>query len=480
MRIRLPGSDSSSWVLAEAMGSAVLSLGSMLLIGRIIGPEAAGIGIIAISSYLLLDLAATSLFVEALVQRTALTRRHSDSAITAAVLVGIVTGCMLALGGGLLNTTADPSEVSRLCLALAPLLPLSALSSAATGLLLRARRFRLIALRVLVAQPLGLVVGALAAMAGFGPWAMVALQATVTLTGVILVLAFGRLGIRPLLDLRAVRELLPVAGPQSAATFVEAGKYRFFVVALGTTAAGAAVAQAHFAFRFLDALLVPVWQVASRLALPRLCALQHDRAALAEAYGELAQLQALLGLPAAVGLALTVPDIVLLLLGPAWTGTADAARIAALGAGAFFALGCYGPLFIAVGRAGRNFAISLASFALQIFSLAVLRPGTPWEIGLAWALPALVLVPVLAVVILRELRRTAFWLAAWIAPAVLATAAMAAVILLIQHAADLPPHMSLALSVSAGVATFAGVAWVALGRRLPLALGWSGSLVPAE
>ncbi len=38
----------------------------------------------------------------------------------------------------------------------------------------------------------------------------------------------------------------------------------------------------------LDALLVPVWQVASRISLPRLCALQHDRTALAEAYGELA------------------------------------------------------------------------------------------------------------------------------------------------------------------------------------------------
>ena len=100
----------------------------------------------------------------------------------------------------------------------------------------------------------------------------------------------------------------------SAGVAVNVGRYRVFLPALGLAVPQASLAVSHFAFRLVDAALGVVWQCAGRLAMPRLCALQGDREAMAEAYGDIAQLQALLGLPVCAGIALVAPDLVAVLL----------------------------------------------------------------------------------------------------------------------------------------------------------------------
>ena len=66
--LRLPASRSPAWVLAETATSAVFSLVSMLVIGRVIGPEATGTGMVAIAAFMLLDVAGATLFTDAVVQ----------------------------------------------------------------------------------------------------------------------------------------------------------------------------------------------------------------------------------------------------------------------------------------------------------------------------------------------------------------------------------------------------------------------------
>lgn len=480
-RIRPPGPRSPSWVLAETVAYAAFSFLSMLLIGRVIGPAAAGVGTVALAAFLLLDLLAASLFSDALVQHPALAARHAGSAVTAAVLAGLAGGVALAAAGPFLAAWAQMPEVARLALALAPLLPLSAFSGAASGLLLRGQRFRLLALRVLAGQPLALAAGLIVAREGHGPWAMIAAQAVGTGTTFLLILALGRLRLRPSLDRGAIGELWPVAGPQVAAVVVAAGRYRIFLLALGLVVTEATVALSHFAFRMLDAALAMVWQSVSRLAMPQLCRLQHDRAALAEAYGELTELQALLGLPLAIGVALTAPDLVHALLGPQWAGADEATRVAGFASAATFLHGDSGSLFVAMGKARRNFFVALASLAVPLLALLVSRPATPEGVALAWSTQCLVLPPVLAWLVLRELRRSPLWLAARVAPAVLATGAMAVAVLSVQSLAEhLSPMLRLVAAAAAGAVVFLPVAFLGLGRRWPGALARGGAgLQPA-
>ena len=471
MGIRLPSARSPSWVLAESVAGAVFSLVSMLVIGRVIGPDATGVGTIAIAAFLMVEVFGAVLFSDAVVQLPGLTRRHSDSAATAAVLLGAALGLCLAAAAPLLAASAGAPEVTWLILAVAPLVPLSAFSGTVSGLLLREQRFRLLSMRLLIGQPLALGIGLFLASGGYGPWAMIASQAAATAVAFVLMAWGARFaGLRPHLDREALRDLWPVAGPQMAGVAVNVGRYRIFLLALGLVMPGALLAMSHFAFRLLDAALGVVWQCAGRLAMPRLCALQHDREAMAEVYGDVARLQALLGLPVCAGIALTAPDMVDVLLGPAWAGTAEATRVVALAAMAVVLNGDYSSLFVAVGKARRNFHVAVASLVIPLAALALIRPETPLEASLVWSAQCFIVPPVLAWIVLRELGRPLTWLARKVAPAVAATSAMALAVLLLQNAFAMPPPVRLMASAFAGAAVYAAVAWAALGGRLPRAV----------
>ncbi len=466
------------WVLAESVAAAVFSLVSMLVIGRVIGPEATGTGTVAIAAFLIVDVLIAAMWPDALVQWPRLARRHADSALTASIVIGLAAGMGLAAVGPLLADGTGSPEVAWLILALAPLLPFSAFSGTASGLYLREQRFRLLALRLFIGQPVAIVVGLGLAFSGHGPWAMVLSQAAATLTTFVLMLR-GGVAFRLRLDVAALRDLWPVAGPQVAGVAVLVGKYRFFLLALGMLVPPNVLAVSYFGFRMLDAALGIVWQTVSRISMPRLCALQQDRTAMAETYGNLAQLQALLGLPICVGIALTAPDLVQVLLGPSWAGTAEAAQVVACAAVFTFLHGDYLSLFVATGKARRNLQVAIVALALPLAALAVFRPQTPGGVALTWAAQSLLMPPVLTWVVLRELRRSPMWLLRRIAPGAIAAAAMAVAVLAIQAAFVLPPLSRLLVSMIAGAVVFTGVAWIALRGQLPRALA-AAPWPPAE
>ncbi len=478
--LRLPSSRSPSWVLAETATAAVFSLFSMLLIGRVIGPEAAGTGMVALAAFVLLDILGATLFPDSLVQHPRLTPLHTRSALTGAALVGLAGAVLLAVAAPWLAAAAEAPRAEILTLALAPLLPLSAFSGSAAGYILRQQRFALLASRVLVGQPLGLGIGLGLAHAGYGPWAMIAGQAVGTVTTFLLVVAFGRLPLRPALDRASLTELWPIAMPQMLAMIVLVGRYRIFLVVVGLMVTEAVLAISHFAFRMLDAALAVVMQATGRIAMPRLCALQHDREALAEAFGDLAQLQALLGMPLAAGIALTAPNLVAALLGPEWAGVAQAAQVVGVAWLLAFVHGDTVSLFVARGKPKWNVVVNAAALLVPLVTLLVLRPATPIGVALAWASQAVLIPPLMTWLVLHEVQRPLGWLLRRIAPAVVATMAMGVVVGALESVMRLHPALELLASATLGGAVYVGVAWILLRGRMPRALMRRPGPVPAE
>lgn len=464
-----PAPSSGTWALAEVGASAFFSFASMLAIGRIIGPQAAGTGMVAVAAFLFLDLV-SSIWTEALVQRPDLTERHTNSAVTAAVLAGMLCGGILAASALLPGVEGDGMPGMSLILTLAALLPISALVNSAIGIMLRRSRFRLLAMRILIGQPIALVVGVAAGLAGLGPWALVALQMASTVTSLIVLLFFGGLRLRPVIDMAALVDLAPVAGPQSAAKVVEVGKFRLLVIGLGSVLSSALVAQFNVAIRVVDGVTGPVWTMMSRISLPRLCAAQHDRGELRVAYGELAELQSLLGLPITVGIALTARDLTETLLGPAWVGMGEAIRTFAIGSVPFFLIGSYGTFFVAIGRTRINFYLSAGSAVLQVLSLAALRPETAGGVALSLSLHAVVLCPAIVWLVARNLGCSFGWLLSRSSAAMAATLSMTVAVLTLQHEFTMSPQISLVASIVIGGAVYIPCAWFGIRRRWPVAL----------
>ncbi|MBD0274664.1 MAG: oligosaccharide flippase family protein, partial [Acetobacteraceae bacterium] len=146
MIARLPAARSPSWVIAETATSAAFSFFSLMVIAKVIGPEAAGLGAVAVAAFLLVDLACAALFTDALVQRASLSERHVRSALTVQVLAGAAGAVALALLAPAIAHASDAPEVRPLVVALAALLPFSAFSGASSGLVLREQRYRLLAM----------------------------------------------------------------------------------------------------------------------------------------------------------------------------------------------------------------------------------------------------------------------------------------------------------------------------------------------
>ena len=354
---------------------------------------------------------------------------------------------------------------------LALLLPLSATAGMLAALALRGRRYRLLASRVLLCQPLSVGAGMLAALAGWGAWAMVVQQATATLSVFLLLAVLSGWRPRLLIERAALAELWPVAGPQILALLVFNGRYRIFILALGTLVAETVVAVTHIAFRLLDVAMAVVTGAASRLAMPRLAALQHDRAALAEAYGDLTQLQALIGLPIAVGLAITAPQLVTLLMGGPWVAAAEPARLVALAAIPTFLIGPAPALWLALGRTRVNLLVQLIAFSVPLAALLVLRPADAAGAALCWVGGSLAVPPVQLMLSLRALGQPLRWLAARLLAPVFGTLGMAAVAVLVaRHAATEPPLIALLFIAGCGAAVYLALLALLLGGQWPRAL----------
>lgn len=482
MTIRPATTRSPSWVLAETGTSAVFSFFSLILIAKVIGPDAAGLGAVAIAAFLLADLASSSLFTDALVQRATLSEHHVRSAITVQVLVGVAGAVTLALLASPIARLSEAPEVADLIRVLAALLPFSAFSGAVSGMVLRAQRYRLLAMRALIGQPLALATGLLLASQGYGPWALIGQQAVATMSVFALMIVMGRHRVRPAVTWRPLADLWPVAGPQILSVVVLAGRYRLFVLALSMVTGEAVVAVCNVAFRLLDSALNIVWGSVSRLSLPRLSALQGNRAALADAYGNLAQLQALMGMPIAAGIALTAPDLIRALLGPVWLEAAPATQLVGWIAVFSFSWGDPGSLFVALGKTKRNLMLSTASLAVPLATLLFARPETPLGVAFCWASSTVVMAPWIVWLTLTELKRSPMWLLGRIVPALAATTAMAIAVTVLQGtvARDLGPFMRLVLSAAAGAAVFSMVAWLMLGRRPPRGLANPSVTIAAE
>ena len=471
MRRVLPGSGSPAWVAAETLGTAAFSLVGLLFIARLIGPEAAGTGAIAASAFLTIDFPVAALFGDALMQRRDLEERHRSSALWVTIGVSLIAMAGLALAAPLIAHAIGAPILTDMIRVLSLLLPFSAAAGLMAALTLRARHYRLLAQRVLICQPLSVGLGLLAAAAGWGPWAMVVQQAAATLSVFLLLSLLSGWRPRLMLDRAAVADLWPIAGPQILALLVLNGRYRIFILVLGMMVAETVVAVTHIAFRLLDVALSVVNGASARLAMPRLSALQHDKDAMADCYGDLAQLQALIGLPIAVGLAITAPQLITLLMGGPWVQAAEPARLVALAAVPSFLIGPAPALWLALGRTRMNLITQLIGFCVPLMALLAIRPTDAAGAAVCWVGGSLSVVPLQVILGLRALERPLRWLASHLMVPIVSTATMAVVALLVaQQVQGKPALMAISMIGTCGAATYIAMLALLLGGRWPRAL----------
>jgi PST family polysaccharide transporter len=377
----------------EAAAAGGLSLASAVVVARWAGPAEFGVAAAVVAVHVLLWIAATALFADALVQRPALQPGDAASAAVAASAIGVVgAGIQVGAGWWLAARFSEPRLLAMGWVLAVPL-PLVGAAGAAQGLLTRARGYRQLAMRTLVGQGFGTAVGFFVAARGGGAWALVGQQAIASGLGAAVLLGCAPAGLWGAPRWRPVREMLRFGLPLTAATLLQAARYRVFAVLVGTLAGPAALGQLHMAFRLVDTVRDLANNALWRLLLPRFSVVQHDTAALQAVLdralaGYCAVLLPLLGV-----MLLVLRPLVLAVLGPAWLPAAAAALPLVLLA-AQNLLGFAGnAVLIARGRPGATLATQAATLGLTVVFCVLWPPLAPLEGALIWAAATLIAWP---------------------------------------------------------------------------------------
>jgi len=359
------------WSYLLTTGRLVSAVVVTFVLALLLGPREFGLIAMALVFITVVQTLIQQGLVSAIVQRDQLDARHLDAAFRALLLAGTVFGLLTAAASPLWALMNRAPELTAVCLALAPLVPIQALVVVPEAVLRRELQFRSIALRTLAAALISGAVGIGLALAGAGIWALVAQQLVNGAIGLVVVwlVCPWRPSRKPAPG--ALRQLWAFSAHSANAGIGTLLSNRADIIVAGLFFGPAATGIYRLAARLPDVLVEATVRSLQQVALPSLSRLQSDREAFAAHLARLQHFGAALGLPALGVLAATATPLVAV-LGPQWSGTQTPMRLLCLYAAANVYRVLLGPALQAIGRPARLAAVTWAGGLLGVATLVAL------------------------------------------------------------------------------------------------------------
>jgi len=448
-----------------------------LVLARILAPHDWGLAamVLVISAFVVVF--TDSALISALIQRRDLREEDRSTVFWLSAAIGLVLMLGgLALAGPLAAFYGEP-EVRGLFAALAVGFLISSLRTTQTALLLREMEFRKLELRQMIATAIGAVIGIGAALAGYGAWAIIAQQ--LAETTVMTMLLWFATPWRPSwrFSIESVRRLGAFAGNLFGENLLyQAGKN------LGNLLIGRFLGAASVGAYALSSnvILVPFTRIAAPLQqvfFPAFSQIGEDRERMAAIWIRATRLVALVTVPALVGLAITAPDFVAVVLGERWNDAIPVIQILAVVGIVQSVQTLSVEVLLAMGRANWLFRFTLVWFVATAGAFAL---GLQW--GVVGVAACVAVVAVLVEPARSYLASRALGISQWRFPRALFGVAQAAALmgmtLLALRAtlieAGVPAAPRLGLLVLAGVVVYvAACLWRApeVADELRVALG---------
>jgi PST family polysaccharide transporter len=318
------------WKVITMVGRQVLSFFIFTTLARLLDPSAFGlVGLVGVY------LAFVNMFVDqgigmAIVQREKLEPDHLHTAFWFNMGCGLALALgTIALAGPIAAMFGEPRLVPLLRWSTLGLL-IGAATEIQAYLLVREMDFRRPAIRTLLGNVTGGVVGVAMALTGFDVWSLVGQQIATALAGSIFLWTAGTY--RPALrfSLRHLRDLLHVSVSVFASGFLWFFSSRLDQIAIG---------------RFLGVPLLGVYVVAKKIpelaktlvhdgiaevSLPALSRLQNDLPRMREVIARGMELNAVISFAIFGGIGAVAPDLIPVLFGEKWTAASHLCSLLAL------------------------------------------------------------------------------------------------------------------------------------------------------
>jgi PST family polysaccharide transporter len=317
------------WSYILSTGTYAITALMTFILAAILGPHEFGVLWMAVVWVTLAQILLQHGPTMAVIQHQNITDRHLDAAFWSTMGGALLFTALLAATAPLWAAVNRLPELTPVCLALAPIVPLYALNVIPEALLRRRLQLRGIALRYLTAGLVAGLAGVACALAGLGVWALVVQQVGMTLLASIMLWAVTpwRPRFRPVRrELREIRGTSVKTLAGGVAVFVS---LRIDVLLMGVLFGPVVVGLFRFAVRFPEMVVDVTARGLQTVSLPDLARHSEDPGALAARLRRLVHAGVVFSVPA-LGVLAAAAEPLVLIIGAQWAESVQPLRLLCL------------------------------------------------------------------------------------------------------------------------------------------------------
>lgn len=373
------------WIAIARYSGIFISLGITAILARNVSPTAFGTMAVATVITAFLDIFIDMGFGTAIVQFKDLTTRQINSIF----MVGATIGAILAIGMFftaplIANYYSDPT-LTIVCRCLCIPITFGALNIVPNGLMMKAKRFRTVALRTLSFQVLCGIVAVIGALHGWGIYALI-VTPVITSVGVFIVNFINypqKFTID--IDFGAICRVWSYSSFQFLFNFVNYFSRNLDKLIIGRYFSMAQLGYYDKSYRLMQLPLQNITFVIAPVLHPILSSLQDDKKQLGEKNRTLVKLLSYISFPLGILLYFSANDIINIIFGPDWGPAIPVFRILALSLPLQIILSTSGSFFQAAGKTNHMFFVGLTSTLTTVIGFLIAVHYYHTLVSMAWA-----------------------------------------------------------------------------------------------
>lgn len=315
------------WSALETSGDKLLGLVLLLILARLVGPEAFGLVAVASAALALAAPLCTLGLSAALIQRRTLVPGHLDAAFWTILGASTTMALGFLFAADFVADVMQQPDLAPILRWLSPALLMQGLIVVQDAQFRRALDFRALALRTLTAKLFGGAVGVGCALAGMGAYSLVAQGLSQGIVSLVLIWSLSNWRPRARFELSRAAELLHFARSMLGVDMLRLYNQNTPRLFVGFFLGPAAAAYFALADRLFFAVIGVLTQSLQRVALPVFSRLQETPDRVAALFYRSTGTIAMASFPACAGLALIAPEAIGVLLGEAWQAAIPAVQL---------------------------------------------------------------------------------------------------------------------------------------------------------
>lgn len=306
------------WSAFQNVVSPLISFAIFFILARLLDPAAFGLLALATVTISFMQLFLRGGFGSAIVQRKSLEPQHLDTAFwvstsIAAILITVIIG-----SAGFISEFFKEPNLEPIIKWLSIMLIIEALTQVQVALLRRNMAFRSLAIRSLVAEPIGGAIGVVMALSGFGVWSLVARNLATSLCKLLIlwVASDWRPGFN--VSRRHFNDMFYFGASMVGTNFVNFLGRRSDTVLIGYFLGTTSLGYYNVGHRLLKMMTEMIGGTVNNVAWPLFSRLQNDLSRLRNIFYTATNLVSLLAWPIFLGIIAIAPEMVPVVFGEQW------------------------------------------------------------------------------------------------------------------------------------------------------------------